>query len=81
MSFKEKPKGDGTKGPHEASWLALEVAKVRMALGVKPLWSLTQSVQIIMHWYRQMHSGADTLALCQADIAAYEVASEYGRTP
>jgi CDP-glucose 4,6-dehydratase len=73
--------GDGTEGPHEAGWLALEVAKARTVLGVTPRWALAQSVQRTVHWYRQLHSGADALALCQADVSAYEAASEPSRAP
>ncbi len=64
--------GDGTAGPHEAGWLALEIAKARTVLGVQPRWALAESVQRTIHWYRQLHDGADALALCQADIVAYE---------
>lgn len=71
--------GDGTEGPHEAGWLALEIAKARTVLGVKPRWSLLESVQRTMHWYRQQHEGADASALCQSDIAAYETANESSR--
>ena len=67
--------GDGTEGPHEASWLALEIAKARAVLGVKPCWSLVESVQRTVHWNRQQHEGADARALCEADISAYETAS------
>ena len=72
--------GDGTEGPHEAGWLALEIAKARTALGVQPRWPLVESVQRTIHWYRQQHEGADARALCEADIAAYETASESSRT-
>ena len=68
--------GDGTEGPHEAGWLALEIAKARTVLGVKPRWPLVESVQRTIHWYRRQHEGADARALCGADIAAYETASE-----
>ena len=68
--------GDGTEGPHEAGWLALEIAKARTVLGVKPRWPLVESVQRTIHWYRQQHEGADARALCEADISAYETASE-----
>lgn len=72
--------GDGSEGPHEAGWLALEIAKARTTLGVKPRWSLAEAVQRTMHWYRQQHDGADARALCQSDIAAYEAANESSRT-
>lgn len=68
--------GDGTEGPHEAGWLALEIAKARTVLGVQPRWSLVESVQRTIHWYRQQHEGADAQALCEADILAYETATQ-----
>ncbi len=68
--------GDGTEGPHEAGWLALEIAKARTVLGIQPRWSLVDSVQRTIHWYRQQHEGADARALCEADISAYEMAGE-----
>ena len=71
--------GDGTEGPHEAGWLALEIAKARTVLGVQPRWSLVESVQRTMHWYRQQHEGVDARALCEADISAYETANELSR--
>lgn len=71
--------GDGSEGLHEAGWLALEVAKARSILGVKPRWSLVESAQRTMHWYRRQHEGADARALCEADIAAYETANHSSR--
>ena len=34
--------GDGTEGPHEAGWLALEITKARNDLGVRPRWPLVR---------------------------------------
>jgi CDP-glucose 4,6-dehydratase len=68
--------GDGTEGPHEAGWLALEVAKARTLLGVKPRWALVDTVQRTMDWYRQWRDGASMAAACEADIHAYERAVE-----
>lgn len=70
--------GDGSEGPHEAGWLALEIAKARTALGVEPRWSLAEAVQRTMHWYRQQHDGAYARTVCEADIAAYEAAKKSG---
>ena len=56
------------KGPHEADWLALEVAKAREALGVTPHWTLTEAVNRTVAWYRAQHEGADA----RNEIAAYE---------
>jgi len=58
-------------GPHEAGWLALEVAHARVALGVAPRWSLADAVRRTMHWYRAQADGGDARALCLADIDAY----------
>lgn len=68
--------GDGTEGPHEAGWLALEIAKARTALGIKPNWTLAETVQRTIDWYRQQQEGADALTMCEADLAAYEAANK-----
>ena len=64
---------NNSKGPHEAGWLALEVAKARVTLGVAPHWSLTEAVNRTMAWYRAQHEGVDARGLCETEIAAYEV--------
>ncbi|WP_117190947.1 CDP-glucose 4,6-dehydratase [Rhizobium terrae] len=64
--------GDGTEGPHEAGWLALETAKARHILGIEPRWSLAQAVDRTMKWYRAQRDGTDARALCEAEIADYE---------
>lgn len=64
--------GDGTFGPHEAGWLALEVAKARSMLGVSPQWGLRETVTRTINWYRSQQAGSDALVLCQNEIAAYE---------
>jgi CDP-glucose 4,6-dehydratase len=63
---------DGTEGPHEAGCLALDVAKARVALGVKPHWTLAQAVPHTMAWYRAQQQGKDTCTLCHSEIATYE---------
>lgn len=68
--------GDGTEGPHEAGWLALEVAKARGVLGVAPRWTLAEAVRRTMAWYRAQADGADARALCSAELAAYEATHE-----
>ena len=62
---------EGTEGPHEAGWLALEVAKARQRLGVLPRWSLPQAVQRTMRWYRALAEGTPAHALCEADLQAF----------
>jgi CDP-glucose 4,6-dehydratase len=56
------------QGPHEAGWLALETARARTVLGVRPRWNLEASVHRTMAWYRAQAGGADAQALCLADI-------------
>lgn len=63
---------NNSNGPHEAGWLALEVAKARVTLGVAPHWSLTEAVNRTMAWYRAQHEGADARVLCETEIGAYE---------
>jgi CDP-glucose 4,6-dehydratase len=64
--------GDGTEGPHEAGYLALDVAKARVGLGVKPHWTLAEAVPQTMTWYRAQHQGKDARTLCHSEIATYE---------
>lgn len=68
--------GDAHDVLHEAGWLALEIAKARVALDVQPKWPLNEAVIRTMAWYRELHAGADARKLCQAEIAAYEAADE-----
>ncbi len=64
--------GDGTEGPHEAGWLALEIAKARTVLGVSPRWSLDESISRTIEWYRRWQAGDDVRTLCTMDINRYE---------
>ncbi len=57
---------------HEAGWLALETAKARVQLGVRPRWTLADAVHRTMAWYRAQHAGADAGHLCFADITNFE---------
>jgi CDP-glucose 4,6-dehydratase len=61
--------------PHEAGWLALEIAHAREQLGVQPRWDLRETVQRTMAWYRGFAEGQAARALCEADMAAFEGAS------
>jgi CDP-glucose 4,6-dehydratase len=64
--------GNGSDGPHEEAWLALEVAKSAHNLGVKSLWRLAESIENTMSWYRAQHEGEEARVLCEAQIAEYE---------
>lgn len=63
--------GDGSEGPHEAGWLALETAKARSLLSVQPCWGLTESVTRTINWYRSQAAGGNARTLCQAEIEQY----------
>lgn len=64
--------GDGSDGPHETSWLALETAKARKNLGIMPKWSLFEGIERTIHWYRRLAQGSDARELCFSEIADYE---------
>jgi CDP-glucose 4,6-dehydratase len=70
--------GDGSAGPHEASWLALEVAKARTLLGITSRWPLAGAVRHTVQWYRQQQQGIAALKLCEADLATYEASKATG---
>ncbi len=61
-------------GPHEAGWLALDTSKAQAQLALQPRWSLEQTVQRSMRWYRAYKDGAAARALCLTDIEAWEAA-------
>jgi CDP-glucose 4,6-dehydratase len=63
--------GDSSTGPHEAGWLALETAKSRSTLAIKPKWPLAETVRRTMAWYCSQNAGDDARALCEAEIAAF----------
>ena len=50
--------GNGSDGPHEAEWLALEIAKSAHNLGVRSLVGrLPKSIENTMSWYRAQLEG------------------------
>jgi CDP-glucose 4,6-dehydratase len=56
----------------EAKSLVLETAKASAVLGVHPRWSLAESVQKTLHWYRAQHAGASARGLCESDMTEFE---------
>ena len=64
--------GDGTEGPHEAGWLALDIAKAQHILGFEPRLSLCNAIEQTIMWYRSQYSGFDARKLCENDIDVYE---------
>ncbi|MCX7817502.1 MAG: CDP-glucose 4,6-dehydratase [Syntrophales bacterium] len=63
---------DVDESPPEAGWLALETAKARNILGLRPHWRLPEAVERTMYWYKAHQQGADALNLCLDDIKAFE---------
>ncbi len=68
--------GDGAEGPHEAGFLSLEIAKAREVLDVVPRWSLLETVEHTMGWYKKQRNGETARLLCEADIAAFSSAQK-----
>jgi CDP-glucose 4,6-dehydratase len=63
--------GEGINGPHEAGLLALNTSKARVALGIKPRWTLHESVSRTMEWYKRLNNNHTAYSLCDADISAF----------
>ena len=63
---------DGSEGPHESPWLALNAAKAAEMLGVTPKLTLAETVKRTMAWYREHGSGTHARGLCEAEISEFE---------
>lgn len=70
--------GDGAAGPHEAGLLSLDPSKARAVLGVLGRWKTGEAVDHTVDWYVRQAGGESALALCHADIEAYEARSADG---
>jgi CDP-glucose 4,6-dehydratase len=60
--------GDGSEGPHEAGWLALETSKTSSLLDVSTRWDLAEAVTRTLDWYRDLKAGGKAAELCHRDI-------------
>ena len=60
------------EGPHEAGWLSLDITKARHQLGFSPKWSLSETIEHTISWYKALNSGQDALVLCNQQIDLYE---------
>lgn len=49
---------DPVSGPHEAHYLSLDCHKANRELGWRPVWSIGQAVEKIIHWHRAYLDGA-----------------------
>ena len=58
--------------PHEASYLKLDISKVRQRLQWEPRWSLSMALTHITEWHQAWLSGADMQAYCLQQINLYQ---------
>lgn len=66
------------EGPYEARQLMLEITKARALLGIAPRWSLQETIDRTLGWYRDLAAGQCAAELCEADLTAFETS---GRPP
>ncbi len=59
-----RPKTD-EKTPHETSFLSLDCAKARHRLGWSSVWSLEETVQHTIDWYRHFYENSEVLTQTQ----------------
>jgi len=64
--------GNCSDGPYEAEWLKLDITKSTKRLGVTPRWTLKESIEKTVSWYRALHDDGDARKLCEAEITEYE---------
>ena len=57
--------------PHEASYLKLDISKVRQRLHWTPRWSLEMSLKKITDWHRAWLNGQDMRVFCLKQISEY----------
>jgi CDP-glucose 4,6-dehydratase len=57
--------------PHEASFLKLDISKVRQRLQWTPRWSLETALRHIVQWHRAWLSSQDMRAICLNQITQY----------
>jgi CDP-glucose 4,6-dehydratase len=62
---------DGTAGPHESTWLSLEIVKAQQLLDIAPRWGLKETIVRTIDWYRELARGSDARKLCEADIETF----------
>jgi CDP-glucose 4,6-dehydratase len=56
---------------HEARALSLDNSKACEVLGVRPVWTLEQSIARTMQWHGRQLAGENARALCEEDMDAY----------
>ena len=56
---------------HEARALSLDNSKAREVLGVRPVWTLEQTISRTMCWYKRQLAGENARAICEEDMDTY----------
>ena len=62
---------DKSSSPHEAGFLKLDILKAKSKLGWNPLWSLSDTLEKIVHWHQAWLNNEDMQVVCLAEIKEY----------
>jgi CDP-glucose 4,6-dehydratase len=62
---------DAAEHPHEATYLKLDISKVRARLGWTPVLTLSQALQMIVDWYGDYKNESDMRNVVLNQIATY----------
>ncbi len=68
----------GESGPHEATFLKLDISKAKARLGWNPRWPLPHALKAIIGWHQAWLRKEDMRAICQAQIADYQTSFSAG---
>jgi len=71
---------DQSTHPHEATYLKLDISKARSRLGWQPALALSQSLQMIVDWYRDYKNKADMRYVVLEQISTYSTLYFEGKT-
>jgi len=71
---------DQSTHPHEATYLKLDISKARSRLGWQPALALSQSLQMIVDWYRDYKNKADMRYAVLEQISTYSTLYFEGKT-
>jgi CDP-glucose 4,6-dehydratase len=68
---------DSELHPHEASYLKLDISKVRNRINWHPVINLDKSLELIVDWYKQYINNNDLKEFTLEQINAYQILSNY----
>lgn len=68
----------GEPGPHEATFLKLDISKAKSRLGWRPRWPLQRALSEIIDWHRAWLRHEDMQAVCLSQIAKYQASTSIG---